>query len=260
MTKPNRIKNYDNILPVIELYRCLQGEGLRTGTPSFIIRTTGCTHRCYFHSNGGWCDTWYSSIHPIKGKFCFNDIIKMFDSFPNIKDVIITGGSPTMHPHILNELTHIAKARDMFITLETEGSHAVNTDFPIDLISLSPKFSNSVPKIGMKTPKNKTVDNKLINQHNKYRLNIDILKSLITHHKDYQIKPVCDGSKLNIKEIKSLIKLLDIPKEKIYLMPAANERNELIKKYPIIMEIALNEGFNFCGRNQIIAYDKRIEV
>ncbi len=32
-------------------------------------------NRCYF-GEGGWCDSWYTSIHPEKGTFTFNDIVK----------------------------------------------------------------------------------------------------------------------------------------------------------------------------------------
>ena len=46
----------------------------------------------------------------------------------------------------------------MFVTLETEGSHFIKTDYPLDFISLSPKFSNSIPELGIKTPLEKTVD------------------------------------------------------------------------------------------------------
>jgi 7-carboxy-7-deazaguanine synthase len=52
---------------------------------------------------------------------------------------MLTGGSPTMHPALVNELTHFANERDILITIETEGSHFIATDYPIGLISLSPK-------------------------------------------------------------------------------------------------------------------------
>jgi leucyl aminopeptidase len=76
--KLGRISDYNKTLPVLELYTCLQSEGSRFGRPNVLIRTTGCTHRCYF-GEGGWCDSWQTSIHPEKGQFTFNDIIKMYD-------------------------------------------------------------------------------------------------------------------------------------------------------------------------------------
>ena len=63
-----RIEDYNKRLPIVEVYRCVQSEGSRIGMPTIAVRTTGCTHRCYF-GEGGWCDSWYTSIHPEKGQF-----------------------------------------------------------------------------------------------------------------------------------------------------------------------------------------------
>ena len=48
-----RIEDYNKVLPVLEVYRCVQSEGSRFGRPTIAVRTTGCTHRCYFGA-GGW--------------------------------------------------------------------------------------------------------------------------------------------------------------------------------------------------------------
>ena len=157
--KPGRIEDYNKKLPIVELYTAVQSEGSRAGMPTVVIRTTGCTHRCWF-GDGGWCDSWYTSIHPEKGKYTFNDIITIYDNNPYIREMMLTGGSPTMHPDLVNELTHLAEKRGLFITIETEGSHFIETDYPIGLISLSPKFSNSVPAIGTLTPQGKVADQK----------------------------------------------------------------------------------------------------
>ena len=136
-----RIIDYNKVLPVNELYTAVQAEGSRAGYPTIVIRVSGCTHRCWF-GDGGWCDSWYTSIHPEKGQFTFNNIIEMYDKNPHISEMMLTGGSPTMHPALVNELTHFANERGIFITIETEGSHFVETDYPIGLVSISPKFSN----------------------------------------------------------------------------------------------------------------------
>ena len=186
-----RIKDYSKRLPVLELYTAVQSEGSRQGYPTIVVRTTGCTHRCYF-GEGGWCDSWYTSIHPEKGKYNFQDIIDMYDKHPHIKEMMLTGGSPTMHPALVNELTHLANERDIFITIETEGSHFLPTDFPIGLLSISPKFSNSIPTLGATTPQGDIVGQKMIDRHNKHRLNKEAIKKSIEYHNDYHIKPVLD--------------------------------------------------------------------
>lgn len=251
-----RITDYDKVLPIVELYRCVQSEGSRFGRPTIAVRTTGCTHRCFF-GEGGWCDSWYTSIHPEKGTFTFNDIIKIYNENPHIKEMMLTGGSPTMHPALVNELTYFAHERNIIITIETEGSHFIATDFPIDVISLSPKFSNSVPVLGTETPQKAVVDEKMITQHNKFRLNKTAMKEMIMYHKDYHYKPVWDGTEKNLEEIEELRVELLIPKEKTYIMPAGDTREELIKMYPIVFEMCAEHGYNMTGRDHIIAYDTK---
>jgi 7-carboxy-7-deazaguanine synthase len=249
-----RIKHYDKTLPILELYRCVQSEGSRFGRPTIAVRTTGCTHRCYF-GEGGWCDSWYTSIHPEKGTFTFNDIIKIYDENPHVKEMMLTGGSPTMHPTLVNELTHFAHERDIIITIETEGSHFVETDYPINLLSLSPKFTNSIPVVGAVTPGGVTVDQKFVNIHNRKRMNTEAIKQMIDFHDDYHFKPVWDGTQENLDEIEDYRIHLNIPKDKTYIMPAGDTRETLIEMYPKVFDLCAEHGYNMTGRDHIIAFD-----
>ena len=249
-----RITDYDKTLPIVEVYRCIQSEGSRIGRPTIAVRTTGCTHRCYF-GEGGWCDSWYTSIHPEKGQFTFNDIVKIYDENPHVKEMMLTGGSPTMHPALVNELTHFANERKIIITIETEGSAFVETDYPIGVISLSPKFNNSVPVVGAITPAGKTVDERFVKVHNRHRLNTDSIKRMIAFHSDYHYKPVWDGTEENLKEIEDYRKELNIPKDKTYIMPAGDTRDQLIKMYPLVFNMCAEHGYNMTGRDHIIAFN-----
>ena len=89
-----RIEDYDKNLPIVEIYTAVQSEGSRAGYPTVVIRTTGCTHRCYF-GEGGWCDSWYTSIHPEKGKYTFNDIKKFQEKkiTNNFEIIFVNDGS-----------------------------------------------------------------------------------------------------------------------------------------------------------------------
>ena len=169
--------------------------------------------------------------------------------------MMLTGGSPTMHPALVNELTHFAHERDIIITIETEGSRFVETDYPIDLISLSPKFSNSVPVIGAVTPGGKVVDEKMIRIHNMKRKNTEEIKKTLAFHKDYHYKPVWDGTQENLDEIEAYRIELEVPKDKTYIMPAGDTRDTLIEMYPKVFELCAEHGYNMTGRDNIIAFN-----
>lgn len=273
------ITDYSKVLPVNELYTAIQGEGSRAGMPTIVIRTTGCTHRCWF-GDGGWCDAWRNSIHPEKGRYSFQDIVDIYDRHPHIKEMMLTGGSPSMHGTLVNTLTQFANERGIYITMETEGSHFIKTDYPINLISLSPKFSNSVPVVGVTTPGGKVVDERFIKTHNRFRLNYEKIAETIIHHKSFQIKPVIDKELKIVEEVEEfIVKLADILEEKhygasgwtapwdkqeilrllnrqTYAMPAGDTREELIESYGPVMNMCIDKGWNFTGRPHIIAFDQ----
>ena len=277
MNKLGRIEDYNKVLPIVELYTAVQSEGSRAGYPTIVIRTTGCTHRCFF-GEGGWCDSWYTSIHPEKGTFSFNDIIKMYDENPHISEMMLTGGSPTMHPALVNELTHFAHERNLFITIETEGSHFLPTDYPIGLISLSPKFANSVPVLGVATPQGKITDQKMIDQHNKFRMNYKAMAQMIAYHNSFHLKPVIDKDLSIIPEYEEFMDRLaqelrtvqgvnDIYfdymedseikqylKDNTWMMPAGDDRPALFETYPIVMNYCRDKGYKFTGREHIMAF------
>ena len=244
---------------ILELYAAIQSEGSRAGLPTIVIRVSGCTHRCFF-GKGGWCDSWYTSIHPEKAIYNIEDVKEMYKKYPKIKEMMITGGSPTMFPLLLEELTQFAKSKGIITTIETEGSHFIATEHPIDLVSLSPKFSNSIPKLGELTPLGKVVDEKFINQHNRFRMNLDVMRKMLDYHKDYHFKPVWDGSDETWLEIMKFKLDMDIPNNKTWIMPAGDTREELIYMYPKVMEKCIEWGLNFTGREHIIAYDTKREV
>ena len=252
--KLKRIGDYQKTLPVLELYTAVQSEGSRQGYPTIVVRTTGCTHRCYF-GEGGWWDSWYTSIHPEKGTYCFQDIIDMYDAHPHIKEMMLTGGSPTMHPALVNEITHFAHDREIFITIETEGSHFLPTDYPINLLSISPKFSNSIPVVGAVTPTGAIVDEKMVKKHNSKRMNLDAIKQSIEYHSDYHIKPVIDKELSMVPEVDEMIEKLNIPAEKIWAMPAGDDRKSLMESYPIVMNFVRDKGWRFTGRSHIMAFN-----
>jgi 7-carboxy-7-deazaguanine synthase len=249
-----REENYSKVVPIIEAYPCLQSEGKLTGVPHLLIRTTGCVMRCQF-SNTDFCDSWYTSWSPEKGKFSVDSIIEMYKKYPDIKHTMITGGSPTMHEDLLHTLCAIAKDHNHYITMETEGSKFIETK--VDLISLSPKLTNSIPRVGTKDPTGNDVKENHVRKHEKSRCNYDAMKNLIINHPDYQLKPVVSSID-DMEEIQFIQRTLDIPNKKVWLMPAGGTADELVGKRVWLMEYCWQNGYNYTDRIHIVAYgDKR---
>tara|TARA_R110000824_G_scaffold146267_16_gene315004 strand:- start:1366 stop:2115 length:750 start_codon:yes stop_codon:yes gene_type:complete len=245
--------DYNKIQPLGETYTCLQGEGKYMGIPHILIRVTGCRLRCQFSNS--FCDTPYASWKPEKGKFNIFDIIGVYDDNPQIKHTMITGGGPTIHPKLLQELCKIGKDYGHTITIETEGSEFVQTVG--DLISLSPKLSNSTPRPGTWMPfANREVTESDKKKHEKWRCNYEAMKQLIDNHTDYQLKPVI-STLAELGEVKDLQKILDIPNDKVWLMPEGLTEEQIKTRRVWLMELCTELGYNYAERLHIIAYGDR---
>ena len=248
------IESSKKVIPINEIYTCLQGEGKLMGIPHILIRVTGCKLRCQFANS--FCDTPYSSWSPEKGKFSYGDIHNFYEKHSHIKHTMITGGGPTSHPEMLQELCKIGKQYGHYITIETEGSEYVSTVG--DLISLSPKLSNSTPRPGTVMPfTGKKVTEKQKEQHEKWRCNYDAMKELLSYHWDYQLKPVI-SNKSDLIEFQKVQNILNVPNNKVYLMPEGLNREQLTRRRQWLSDVCLQEGYNFTDRLHIITYgDKR---
>ena len=242
--------DYNKNQPLGEAYTCLQGEGKYMGVPHILLRVTGCRLRCQFADS--FCDTPYASWKPEKGKYTLNDVLKFYQDNTHIKHTMITGGGPTLHPELLKELCIIGKTHKHTITIETEGSEFVQT--VADCISLSPKLSNSTPVPGTKMPfTNREVTEKDKEQHEKWRCNYKAMKQLITLHPDYQLKPVISNEQ-DLNEVEDLQNILDIPNDKVWLMPEGLVEEQLNERRRWLMELCTNYGYNYTDRLHIIAY------
>mgnify|MGYP000869340921 CR=1 FL=1 len=229
--------DYNKIQPIIDLHTCLQGEGKLVGVPHILIRTSGCPLRCTFKDT--ICDTPYSSYRPENGKYSLNDIKSFVEQYPQIKYVMITGGEPTMHDQLLIELCRILKSYDLYITLETAGTYKTNA--VVDLISLSPKMSNSTPKLSP------SITQDTIDRHEKYRKNYKTMLHYINQYTDYQLKCVVSTPE-DIREILELQTILNVPNNKVYLMPEGIEADQITSKHLWLIEYCINYGYNLCDK------------
>lgn len=115
------------MLPVMEHFYTLQGEGAHTGKAAYFIRLGGCDVGCH------WCDvkeSWDANLHPAMDvEFIAETAAR------HCKTIVLTGGEPLMWN--LNVLTERLKALGCTIHIETSGAYPVSGQ--LDWITLSPK-------------------------------------------------------------------------------------------------------------------------
>jgi organic radical activating enzyme len=125
------------VLPVMEHFYTLQGEGFYQGQAAYFVRLGGCDVGCV------WCDvkeSWNRDNHPL---------VPIEDLVQNITDTpasiaVITGGEPLLHD--LTELTSQLKKQGIRTHIETSGSSPLSGNW--DWITLSPKkFKAPLPEV-----------------------------------------------------------------------------------------------------------------
>jgi 7-carboxy-7-deazaguanine synthase len=122
------------LLPVMESFYTLQGEGFYQGKAAYFIRLGGCDVGCV------WCDvkdSWDASKHPQKSieTIVEQAVAECLPAHPSSVIVVITGGEPLMHN--LTELTKALQAKGFKTNIETSGSSPLSGSW--DWICLSPK-------------------------------------------------------------------------------------------------------------------------
>jgi 7-carboxy-7-deazaguanine synthase len=219
---------------ISEIFYSLQGEGVLAGVPSVFVRLAGCPLRCR------WCDTKYAWAEQAGRPYSVAEIVEQVRQWP-CGFVVVTGGEPMIHSD-LPELVHQFKAAGKHVTIETAGI-AYIPDLPCDLMSISPKLSNSVPD-----------DAKSAAIHDAARLNLDVLRQLMDNY-DYQLKFVVD-SQADLQEIEETIeKLGNVNRGKVMLMPQAATRDELLAKSPMVAELCKRAGLAFCQRLHVLLWN-----
>lgn len=115
------------LLPLMEEFYTIQGEGYHTGKAAYFIRIGGCDVGCH------WCDvkeSWDATIHPL------TSVDSMVTNAKKHADtVVVTGGEPLMWP--MDHLTKMLQKNKIRTHIETSGAYPFSGQW--DWFCLSPK-------------------------------------------------------------------------------------------------------------------------
>ena len=120
------------MLPLMEEFYTIQGEGYHKGTAAYFVRIGGCDVGCH------WCDvkeSWDASLHPPTKTTQIAE-----SAIQHSNTVVVTGGEPLMWN--MEPLTSDLKIRGAKTHIETSGAYKLSGDW--DWICLSPK-KNKLP-------------------------------------------------------------------------------------------------------------------
>lgn len=129
MLKPEIKKLVDagKMLPLMEAFYTIQGEGYHKGTAAYFIRVGGCDVGCH------WCDvkeSWDADVHP---PTAIETIARQ--AMESSDTIVVTGGEPLMWD--MQPLTNLLKEKKLKTHIETSGAYPLSGDW--DWICLSPK-------------------------------------------------------------------------------------------------------------------------
>jgi 7-carboxy-7-deazaguanine synthase len=135
------------LLPLMEEFYTIQGEGFNTGKAAYFIRLGGCDVGC------PWCDvkeSWDADQHPLTAA---NHIVENANRYPG-KAVVVTGGEPLIYN--LDYLTRQLQATGIKTFIETSGAYPLSGHW--DWICLSPKkFKAPQPSVAAKAHELKVI-------------------------------------------------------------------------------------------------------
>lgn len=120
------------MLPLMEEFYTIQGEGFYKGTAAYFVRIGGCDVGCH------WCDvkeSWNADTHPPTP---IQNIVSNASKYSNT--IVVTGGEPLMWN--MDPLTTALKEKGLKTHIETSGAYELTGTW--DWICLSPK-KNKLP-------------------------------------------------------------------------------------------------------------------
>lgn len=232
-----------NFLMVSEKFFSIQGEGKTVGTPAVFLRLTGCNLLC--QSDSWICDTievWKKGQRQL-----FEQVLtgELFLALKAGAHLVITGGEPMLHQDKITDfLQWFQKGFGWkpVIEIETNGTILPNSYLKmiVDYWNVSPKLTNSGEIL------EKRVNSEAIKAFNS--MSTSIFKFVIEKEEDYE-------DMFNTFVLTYLLK-----KNKIYLMPAGENQEQLNKTRNIVVELCKTHRVKYTERLHIVIWNKKTGV
>ena len=137
-------------MKVCEIFRSIEGEGLRTGLPAVFIRLHGCNLRC------SYCDSMYAVEGGDYKQMNVTQVLDAVKKFSGITHVTLTGGEPLIHQNVEDLLSQLS-GNGYRVNIETNGTVPCKWHFPGLFYTMDWKCKSSGMSVKMKMENLKTL-------------------------------------------------------------------------------------------------------
>lgn len=264
---------FNNITQIIPT---IQGEGPKVGIPSLLIRWKACNLQCPF------CDTQWSNKHTGE-TFGFDTIQKYLEQYPNIDNIMFTGGEPFMYVSDLGELMYEIGSRfEQIKTIEIESNGTLITEDNMKKLFQDQRSGrlkltiNVSPKLGPECYKERYNPTDIIRMYKSNLTPLNRLSGGTNFDYIYKIVYTEDWEEQIIEFLEEVRPMSDRrkPVHRVYMMPKTpdfrdypNPEDELrfIKDFResnnATVQFCLERGLKFSCREHVwIWYDKKNEL
>ena len=214
-------------LKVSELFVSLQGEGPSVGTPCLFVRLATCNLHC------SWCDTkytwdWENHRYEDEVQLLSPDELAQRVLASGQRRVVLTGGEPLLQQAALLQVIERLPS-SLFIEVETNGTIAPRRELSerVAQFNVSPKLANAGDPEAL-------------------RIRRAALEALRDTGRAW-LKLVVQGP-ADADEADALVRALDWPRERVQLMPEAQDREQLRERSPVVARLCSERGYRFSPR------------
>lgn len=121
------------MMPIVETFLSLNGEGLQSGKPSMFIRLQGCNLRCKYDDKTGLCDTPEALAFPercSKSNYKYKTAQELAQEIKlsKVKRICLTGGEPLARNGIAEFIKDLQCELDCKVNIEIETNGSINLE------------------------------------------------------------------------------------------------------------------------------------
>ena len=232
-------------LSVSEVFLSIQGEGMSAGRRAVFLRLAGCNLMC-----GGQGTQFDQNLHGAKWRcdtieVWMNGSSRSFDEVLNEEcmnalmdgsHLVITGGEPMLQQDALTDFLNDLDM-DIYVEVETNGTIEPTAEFMghVAQWNISPKLSSSgnMKSVAIN-------DEVLCRFSQEYDKPFGKVQFKFVVHDSDDLKEIMD---------------LDLPRERVWLMPSGSTREELDSRASFVASSAILLGYNYSHRLQVAIWN-----